>query len=258
MRNREFGWQKTLRILVCLLGWFGAATAMSANDNPTAVSAPQGSKTVAASEPTVQPLRFRRQIDLWSMRKVFSPLVPICSLAISPNPRRRVEPNYVVARGDQVSVFAWGRSSSTSCLPLMLKKHLSARNWSGKAGGCTQCGSFARSTHQDQDVYINNFNVYTNLVTTQPVLVYVTGFVRHPGRYAGLPNDTLLYYLDLAGGIDTDLGSYRRIEIVRDGHVLANVDLYDFLLNGGIPRVTLREGDTILVKETWSSNRAGR
>ncbi len=251
MRNREFGWQKTLRILVCLLGWFGAATAMSANDNPTAVSAPQGSKTVAASEPTVQPPPISPPDRLLVNAEGVQPFG--ANLFTGNFLRTRedgLNPNYVVARGDQVAVFAWGSVEFNELFTVDAQGNIFLPGIGPvKLEGVRNADLSRVVRTKIKDVYINNFNVYTNLVTTQPVLVYVTGFVRHPGRYAGLPNDTLLYYLDLAGGIDTDLGSYRRIEIVRDGHVLANVDLYDFLLNGSIPRVTLREGDTILVKK---------
>ena len=161
-----------------------------------------------------------------------------------------LNPNYVVARGDQVAVFAWGAVDIKELFTVDAQGNIFLPGIGPvKLEGVRNADLSSVVRARISDVYINNFNVYTNLVTSQPVLVYVTGFVRHPGRYAGLPNDTLLYYLDLAGGIDTDLGSYRRVEIVRDGRTVAKVDLYDFLLNGRIPRVTLRDGDTVLVKK---------
>ena len=60
-----------------------------------------------------------------------------------------------------------------------------------------------------RSVYTNNVEVYTNLLNTQPVALYVTGFVTRPGRYAGGPTDSMLYYLDQAGGIDAERGSFR-------------------------------------------------
>lgn len=98
-------------------------------------------------------------------------------------------------------------------------------------------------------VYPDNVEVYTNLQGVQPVAVYVTGYVENPGRYAGTPNDSLLYFLDQSGGIDQDLGSYRQIRVVRDGRDVATVDLYDFLINGNIPRPQFKDGDTIVVEE---------
>ena len=161
-----------------------------------------------------------------------------------------LNPNYVVARGDQVAVYAWGSVEINNVFDVDAQGNIFLPGIGPvKLEGVRNAELSRVVRAKIKEVYINNFNVYTNLVTSQPVLVYVTGLVRHPGRYAGLPNDTLLYYLDLAGGIDPDLGSYRRIEVIRDGKVLAQVDLYDFLLNGRISRVTLREGDTVLVKK---------
>jgi protein involved in polysaccharide export with SLBB domain len=79
--------------------------------------------------------------------------------------------------------------------------------------------------------------------------VYVTGYVENPGRYAGTPNDSLLYFLDQSGGIDQDLGSYRQVRVVRNDTTVATVDLYDFLLNGNIARPQFQDGDTIVVEE---------
>ena len=161
-----------------------------------------------------------------------------------------LNPDYVVARGDQVAVYAWGSVEINDVFTVDAQGNIFLPGIGPvRLEGVRNADLSQVVRRKIQEVYINNFNVYTNLVTSQPVLIYVTGFVQHPGRYAGLPNDTLLYFLDLAGGIDTDLGSYRRIEVIRNGRVLANVDLYDFLIDGNIPRIRLRDGDTILVKK---------
>jgi len=161
-----------------------------------------------------------------------------------------LNPNYVVARGDQVAVYAWGSVDINGLFTVDAQGNIFLPGIGPVRLEGVRNADLSRVVRTKiKDVYINNFNVYTNLVTSQPVLIYVTGLVRHPGRYAGLPNDTLLYFLDLAGGIDPDMGSYRQIEVIRDNKLLATVDLYEFLLNGNIPRVTLREGDTILVKK---------
>ncbi|MDJ0751599.1 MAG: polysaccharide biosynthesis/export family protein [Woeseiaceae bacterium] len=161
-----------------------------------------------------------------------------------------LNPNYVVARGDQVAVYAWGAVEVSGLFTVDAQGNIFLPGIGPvKVEGVRNANLSQAVRKKIRDIYIDNFNVYTNLVTSQPVLVYVTGAVRHPGRYAGLPNDTLLYFLDLAGGIDPDLGSYRQIDVLRNGRVLSKVDLYDFLLNGKIPRVVMREGDTILVRK---------
>ncbi|MFA7431449.1 MAG: SLBB domain-containing protein, partial [Rhodospirillaceae bacterium] len=80
-----------------------------------------------------------------------------------------------------------------------------------------------------------------------PVSVYVTGGVALPGKYAGARTDSLLYYLAMAGGIDPRAGSYRAITVRRGGRQIAQIDLYDFLINGSLPDVQFTDNDTIVV-----------
>jgi hypothetical protein len=61
---------------------------------------------------------------------------------------------------------------------------------------------------QIKRTYKANVGVYATLLAAQPVKVYVTGFVRAPGLYPGLSSDSVLYYLDRAGGIDYERGTY--------------------------------------------------
>ncbi len=98
-------------------------------------------------------------------------------------------------------------------------------------------------------VYTRYFDVYTNLITAKPVSVFVTGGVVRPGRYAGIPSDSSLFFLDQAGGIDADFGSYRDIQVLRGGQPIAQIDLYDFILGGQIGDPQFKDGDTILVRQ---------
>ena len=68
-----------------------------------------------------------------------------------------------------------------------------------------------------------------------------------PGQYAGLASDSVLYYLKRAGGIDFQRGSFRQIDIVRNGKVVASADLYAFFRSGKLPEISFKDGDTILV-----------
>jgi protein involved in polysaccharide export with SLBB domain len=101
-------------------------------------------------------------------------------------------------------------------------------------------------------VYSKNFEVYTNLLTAKPVAVFVTGGVPRPGRYAGVPSDSVLFFLDQAGGIDRNLGSFRKVSVLRKGKSIVDIDLYAFLLNGQLPSVQFEDGDTVLVHQRAS------
>lgn len=60
-------------------------------------------------------------------------------------------------------------------------------------------------------------------------------------------------YLDRAGGITPERGSYRHIKVMRGKSLIGTVDLYDFALRGEMPSIRLKDGDVILVDERGSS-----
>lgn len=161
-----------------------------------------------------------------------------------------LNPDYRIKPGDQVTVRAWGAFELDRVLPVDAQGNIfipgsGPLNVEGQSSQQVD-GSVRQAI---TSVYPDNVQVYTNLQGVQPVAVYVTGYVENPGRYAGTPNDSLLYFLDQSGGIDQDLGSYRQIRVMREGRNVATVDLYDFLINGNIPRPQFQDGDTIVVEE---------
>ena len=98
-----------------------------------------------------------------------------------------------------------------------------------------------------RSVYKANVGVYASLDVSQPVKVFVTGYVRQPGLYAGIASESLLSYLDRAGGVDPESGSYVDV-IIRNGEqIRKQVNLYDFLLNGQLDYIQLQNGDAIVV-----------
>jgi protein involved in polysaccharide export with SLBB domain len=98
-----------------------------------------------------------------------------------------------------------------------------------------------------RQVYRQNVDVYASLEESQPVRVFVTGFVRAPGRYPGVSGESLLGFLTRAGGIDPERGSYIDIRLLRGGEERASFNLYDFLIDGRLDSAQLQDGDTIVV-----------
>lgn len=158
--------------------------------------------------------------------------------------------DYQVKPGDQITVRAWGAFEFDRVLPVDAQGNIfipgsGPLNVEGQ--NSQQVDSRVRGAITS--VYPENVQVYTNVQGVQPVAVFVTGYVQNPGRFAGTPNDSVLYFLDQAGGIDQDLGSYRQIRVIRNDQTVATVDLYDFLINGSIARPQFQDGDTIVVEE---------
>ncbi|MFC6669117.1 polysaccharide biosynthesis/export family protein [Marinobacterium aestuariivivens] len=161
-----------------------------------------------------------------------------------------LNPDYKLVPGDQITLRVWGAVEIERVLPVDAQGNVFIPAIGPiKVQGLTNGELNSRVTSAVRSVYPENVQVYTNLQGVQPVAVFVTGYVENPGRYAGTPSDSLLYFLDQAGGIDDQLGSYRQIEVLRNNKVIARADLYDFLLNGDLARPQFRDGDTIVVAE---------
>ena len=158
--------------------------------------------------------------------------------------------DYVLAPGDRVVVRIWGARSYDDVLIVDQQGNLFIPEVGPVHVAGTKNSSLLSTVRSAiSRVYTDNVQAYVSLQSAQPVAVYVTGFVNHPGRYAGGSLDSVLSFLDRAGGIDPERGSYRRIEIIRNKKVIADLDLYQFALAGHVNTLRLKDGDVILVKE---------
>ncbi|GFD95920.1 capreomycidine hydroxylase [Alteromonas sp. KUL156] len=156
--------------------------------------------------------------------------------------------NYLIAPGDKISIWLWGAVNFSDVVTVDNQGNIFIPNIGPVRIANTPAGSVNQTvTAKIRQVYTNDVNVYVNLLTSTPVSLYVSGPVLRPGQYAGLASDSVLYYLKRAGGIDFQRGSFRQIDIVRNGKVVASADLYAFFRNGKLPEISFKDGDTILV-----------
>ncbi|WMC09211.1 polysaccharide export protein [Oceanimonas pelagia] len=161
-----------------------------------------------------------------------------------------LNPDYMITPGDQITLRVWGAVDIDKVLPVDAQGNIFIPGVGPiRVQGVKHSQLDARVRAAVNSIYSNNVQVYTNLQGVQPVSVFVTGYVQNPGRFAGTPSDSLLYFLDQAGGIDDATGSYRKVRVQRYGKTIASADLYDFLLNGTLPRLQFKDGDTIVVEE---------
>lgn len=157
---------------------------------------------------------------------------------------------YQITPGDLITLRIWGAIEAERVLAVDSQGNVFIPSVGPvNVKGLTSQQMDSRIRTALRSVYPENVMVYTNLQGTQPVSVFVTGYVNKPGRYAGTPDDSAIHFLDLAGGIDSEQGSYRSVRIMRDGRLIAALDLYPFLLDGRLARPQLRDGDTLVVEE---------
>ena len=159
-----------------------------------------------------------------------------------------INSDYRVLPGDRVQVNVWGEAELNDVFAVDAQGNLFLPGVGPVQVAGLQAGQLTSAVQAAvRRRYRGNIGVYTNLLTASPVAVFVTGSVNRPGRYAGIASDSVLFYLDQAGGPDARTGSYRRISILRGGQPLVELDLYDFLLRGTLDTPQFQDGDAILV-----------
>ncbi len=165
-------------------------------------------------------------------------------------------PDYAIAVGDSVQVRLWGAFNFDVHLVVDPKGNIFLPH----VGPVQISGVKNQDLQRVVDsavgsIFKSSVNSYASLAAAQPVRVFVSGFVNRPGMYAGTSMDSLLHYLDQAGGIDTERGSFLNVHVKRGSQVRAKVSLYDFLLKGMTPSVQLADGDVILVGQRQNTLR---
>lgn len=165
-----------------------------------------------------------------------------------------LNPEYLIQPGDSVSVRIWGAIQFNESVSVDHQGNIFIPSVGPiSLNGVSNRSLNERVTSAVAGVYTDNVKVYTSLDGTQPVAVYVTGYVVNPGRFSGIPSNSVLYFLDRAGGIDATKGSYRSISIQRGNKTIVDVDLYSFLQDGELESVQFRDGDTIVVGRKGAS-----
>ena len=157
--------------------------------------------------------------------------------------------NYLIAPGDKLNIWIWGAVNFSNVVTVDNQGNIFIPDV-GPINVKNVAASKVNNlvTSHISEVFTNNVNVYVNLLTATPVSVYVTGPVIRPGQYAGQSSDSVLYFLKRAGGIDSDRGSYRHIKVLRQNRVIQQIDLYEFMQQGKMPQLSLKDQDVILVE----------
>lgn len=157
-------------------------------------------------------------------------------------------PDYAIATGDRIQIRFWGAFNYDNLLTVDPKGNIFLPH----VGPVQVLGVRNQDLQRVVEsavrkVFRSNVNSYASLAAAQPVRIFVSGFVHRPGLYNGTSMDSLLHYLDQAGGIDPERGSFLNIQVKRGSDVRATANLYDFLLEGRLPLIQLADGDVIFV-----------
>ena len=89
--------------------------------------------------------------------------------------------------------------------------------------------------------------IKVSLGNSRTIQVNVMGEVYNPGTYSLSAFSTIFHALYSAGGV-SNIGGLRNIQVVRNGKNIANVDVYDFIMQGKTKDdISLQEGDVIII-----------
>lgn len=156
--------------------------------------------------------------------------------------------DYAINIGDTVNIRLWGAYTYQAALTVDPQGNVFLPNVGPvHLLGVKNANLQSRVEQAVRGVFRSNVFAYASLASAQPVRVYVGGFVNRPGAYAGTSLDSILHYLDQAGGIDPDRGSFLNIQVKRGSQMRMEVNLYRFLLAGDMPQVQFADGDVIFV-----------
>lgn len=228
---------------------FGVSQALNLNTATTnAAQAKQAAATQAPAttpEPRTQPPQFYDYTANLNS-DVFG--TNLFTGAFAREGATQFNPDYAVAVGDKIQIRLWGAFDFDAALTVDPKGNIFLPH----AGPVQVIGVRNQDLQRLVEaalgkVFRSNVFSYASLAAAQPVRVFVSGFVNRPGLYSGTSMDSLLHYLDQAGGIDPERGSFLKVQVKRGQQVRITANLYDFLLNGTMPLIQLADGDVIFV-----------
>lgn len=203
--------------------------ATTGEDNPfeSRTKAARQGKPVARSEFEA----YASQLAGAPIERLGSDLMLPTSTLASLEANRQVPADYVVGLGDEIQLTLWGSVDAD----LRLTVDRSGRIIIPRVGPVVVAGI----RHTDLNELLTrrvgqvfkNFQLSATLGRLRSIRYYVTGFVDKPGAYSVSSLASVMTGLVQSGG-PSAAGSFRNIELRRNGEVVGRFDLYDLLVRG--------------------------
>lgn len=174
-------------------------------------------------------------------------------LTFAPNENIATPENYKLGPGDEIFIDIWGANQATIRQTISPDGFVMIEDYGLlPLNGLTVKEADKYVRRQLGKIYsISGEDPQSDMKLTlgavRTINVNVMGEVSKPGTYYLSSMSSIYHALYAAEGF-TDLGSVRKISLIRDGKEIAKVDIYDFLINGKAAEdVILQEGDIIVV-----------
>ena len=166
--------------------------------------------------------------------------------SFSPVDNVPVSGDYLVGPGDQLLIRAWGSIDVDYRATVDRSGQVSLP----KVGTFSVAGVRASNLESHLRAQIGrlftNFNLNVTLGQLRGVKVFVVGPARVPGVYTLSSQSTMLSAVVAAGGPSPN-GSMRKVLLRREGKVVSEIDIYDFLVQGDKSKdLQLQAGDVVV------------
>ncbi len=209
--------------------------------------------------------RARRREQAEQRQKTFGYALfndPSMQITFEPNLNIATPRNYVVGPGDQLNIQMYGYSEAEFSQTVSPDGNIYFAQATGvgpvSVSGLTIEQTKARIINRLSKRFVglqktsfgpqNTFLEVSLGGTIRSIRVTVTGDAVRPGTYTLSSLSTVMNAVYQAGG-PNDIGSYRKVQLIRNNRVAATLDLYDYLLNG-IQRNDLRLQDNDNIRFT--------
>jgi protein involved in polysaccharide export with SLBB domain len=175
------------------------------------------------------------------------------SLAFEPNLRLATPANYILGPDDELRINVYGYSETEYRVTVSPEGNIMIPNVGPiYVNGLSISAAKTKITQKlgstiYRAIQTGRTQVQVTLGNLRTIKVVVIGQAKKPGTYTVSSFATLFNVLYLCGGPGKQ-GSFRNIEILRDGKVLLHADLYDFIHNGIMTsNISLQENDVIRI-----------
>lgn len=168
-------------------------------------------------------------------------------LSFEPNVNMAVPDDYRLGPGDEICIVVSGSSRHSSSHVISPEGTITPDLVGPTAlAGQTLAGARRILTGRLAPYYAGS-TVSVSVGQTRSIGIHVMGEVAVPGSYTLSAFATVFHALYMAGGVGS-IGTLRAVKVVRGGRIVANVDIYDYILNGRLSgNIMLRDGDVIIV-----------
>ena len=170
-------------------------------------------------------------------------------LSFEPDLNMATPQNYRLGPGDEIIIDIWGASED------IIRKEISPDGSINVPGlgvislnGMNIADAKEYLKSELSKIYADEGNqIQVTLGKTRSIKINVMGEVMVPGTYTLSAFASVFHALYSAGGV-TDLGSLRNIKVARNGKTMAEVDVYEYIMQGKTSDdINLQEGDVVIV-----------